>query len=572
MRNLAFRAFWGILSTAAMLTATAFAQEPNSGKLKITVSPGEAYIFVDGQGRAPGSRFVDLPTGTHKVLVANYGYRSFEREFTINPGQTTPLDVSLEREGGVVFSPRGRIQLEVGHLDAGDSAVLLNGKTPNYFVGHIDEFNNELFARQELIVPPGNHLVTITRHGKEVWSGVVPVPENQRVIVDISNGKMRTKNWSRGEGLSSVNRFKAGIASATVAVAPVSSSISASPSKIDCGQQSEVRWTSAETIDADISGMSPVPVTGRRSVSPKETTTYELTATGPGGVTKSSAIVEVNPVQSSLTASPAEVRYRRIGDKVKEEGNVSLNWSASNADTISLSPFGSVEKSGTRSLAVTPAKTADGPVDENVEYTLTARNACGGTATKTAVVHVTGSIGPVPDVLLHSVFYPTDYPTSQQPALGLVRSQQDALTSLAASFTKYMEYDPDAKLTLAGYADERNSNEYNQFLSERRVQRIKDFLIAHGVPENKIETQAYGEENPLDKATVMDLQAKNPNQPPEARVHNFRATWLAYNRRVDVILLPTNRESLRFYPNNANDSDLLWQMAKPADTMMEQHQ
>ncbi|MBZ5526790.1 MAG: OmpA family protein [Acidobacteriia bacterium] len=573
MKSPAFRTFLVSLGMAALLTAVAYAQEANLGKLKINVTPGESYLFVDGNGMAPGSRTVDLSVGAHKILVANYGYRFWAREVTINPGETTPLDVSLEREGDVVFGPKGRIQIEVGHLDAGDAAVLLNGKSPSYFVGHVDEFNNELFLHQELIVPPGNHLVTITRHGTEIWSGKLSVPENQRVIVDISNGRIRTKDWSRGKHLDSLHRFKAGIASATVVIAPVSSSISAYPSKIDCGQRSEVKWTSAETIDADISGMSPVPVAGQRSVSPKESTTYELTATGPGGVTKSSSTVEVNPVvQSSLTVSPAEARYRRIGDKVKEAGNISLNWSATNADTVSLAPLGTVDTSGSRSLVVTPSQTSNGPVDEVVKYALSASNACGGTETKTAAVHITGSIEPIPEMLLHSVFYPTDYPSTQKPSLGLVRSQQEALTALAAGFTKYLEYDPDAKLTLAGYADERNTNKYNQFLSERRVQRVREFLISQGVAENKIETEAYGEERPIDMATVTDLQAKNPNQPSESRVRNFRATWLAYNRRVDVLLLPTNRESLQFYPNNANDSDVLWQKARLSDAVIEQNQ
>jgi hypothetical protein len=558
---------------AALLSATSYAQEINLGKLRITVTPGESYLFVDGNGIAPGSRSIDLAVGTHKVLIANYGYRSFDREVTINAGQTTPLDVSLEREGGVVFGPKGRIQLEVGHLDAGDAAVLLNGRSPTYFVGHLDEFNNELLFHQELIVPPGNHLVTITRHGTQIWSGTLSVAENQRVIVDISDGKIRTKNWPRGKELGSLNRFKAGIASATVAVAPVSSSISTNPPKIDCGQHSEVKWTSAETIDADISGMSPVPVAGQRSVSPKETTSYQLTAIGPGGVTKSSATVEVNPmVQSSLTVSPAEVRYRRIGDKVKEEGNISLNWSATNADNVSLAPLGSVDANGNRSLVVTPSQTSDGAVDEIVKYTLSASNSCGGTDIKTGAVRITGSIEPIPEVFLHSVFYPTDYPTTRKPSFGLVRSQQQALTALASGFTKYLEYDPDAKLTLAGHADERNSTKYNRFLSERRAQRVKEFLVSRGVPENKIDTEGYGEERPIDKATVIDLQAKNPNQPPETRVRNFRATWLAYNRRVDVILLPTNRESLRFYPNNASDSDVLWQKAKLSKAVIEQSQ
>jgi outer membrane protein OmpA-like peptidoglycan-associated protein len=564
---------FAVLGTAAVFGVAAYAQEASSGKLFINVSPHEAYIFVDGQGRAPGSRAIELPAGTHKVLVANYGYAFVQREVTINPGQSTSLNVTLDREGDVVFGPRGRIQIETGHTDSGDNAVLLNGKTPAYLVGHVDEYNNELFLHQELIVPPGNHLVTVTRHGKETWSGMVSVAENQRVILDISNGNIRTKDWPRGKELGSLRRFKAGIASATTAIAPVSSSISANPPKVECGQSSQLKWNSAETIDADISGMSPVPLIGERTVSPKQTTTYILTATGPGGISKSSATVEVDPdIRLSFTASTTEVRYRRIGDKVKEAGNVTLHWSTTNADATSLAPIGPVETSGSRVLTVAPSQTNDGLVDETVNYSLRASNACGASGTKAVAVHIAGSIEKTPETLLHSVFYPTDYPTMQNPSFGLLRSQQKALTALAASFTKYLEYDPEAKLSLSGYADERNTNEYNQSLSERRVQRVREFLISQGVPENKIETAAYGEEKPIDKATVADLQAKNPNQPAEIMTRNFLTTWLAYNRRVDVVLVPKNLESLRFYPNHAPDSEILWQRARLAAKVVEQNQ
>ena len=88
----------------------------------------------------------------------------------------------------------------------------------------------------------------------------------------------------------------------------------------------------------------------------------------------------------------------------------------------------------------------------------------------------------------------------------------------------------------------------------------------------KIETSAFGDEKPLDKSTVIELQTQNPNQPPETRIKNFRSSWLAYNRRVDVVLLPTNRESLRFYPNNAPDSDLLWQRPIPSPESLEKDQ
>jgi hypothetical protein len=280
--------------------------------------------------------------------------------------------------------------------------------------------------------------------------------------------------------------------------------------------------------------------------------------------------VEVNPVvQSSLSASPTEVKYRRIGDKIMEQGATTLTWSFSNADTASLDPGGSVGASGTKSITLSPTQSASGPVDENFKYTLTATNACGGSDTKTVVVHMKGSMEPIPAVLLRSVFFPTAYPTKDDPELGLVRSQQEALTNLAAGFKQYLEYDPDAKLSLGGNADERGGNDYNQSLSELRVQRVKEFLVLQGIAAEKIDTAAYGEQKPLDKAMVADLQNRNPNQAPAKRVRDSQATWLAYNRRVDIVLVPTNAESARFYPNQAADFEILWQKRKPSRKAVE---
>jgi hypothetical protein len=564
-----------VLGTVVLLGVTTFAQDSKLGKLKVTVSPKQAYTFVDGQAIGPGNRTVKLALGTHHLVVANYGYKFFEQDVSIDSDKTTPIKVDLVSAGSEVAGPRGRIQIEVGTLRAGDAAVLLNGKKPGYFVGHVDEFNHDILLHQELIVPPGTHQVTVTRYGKDIWSGPVTVAANQRVIVNISNGKQKIKDWPRGTSQlsASIPRFYAGIASATITIAPVSGSVSANPPNINCSQNTQLAWTSSETIDADMSGFSPVPTTGERTISPRQSTVYELTATGPGGVTKPTARVEVNPVvQSSLNTSPAEVRYRRIGDKVIEQGSATLTWSSSNSDAVSLTPLGSVDSSGSKSISLAPSQTADGPVDEEFKYTLTATNVCGGSDTKTVSVRVKGSIEPIPAVLLKSVFYPTDYPTKHNPSVGLVRSQQEALTALATDFTKYLEYDPNAELSLSGYADKRGPNEYNQSLSERRVQRVREFLISQGIPENKIESAAYGDEKPIDKATVIDLQAKNPNQPPETRVRNSSATWLAYNRRVDVILLPTNSESLRFYPNQAPDSEILWQRARLTEAVVQQNQ
>ena len=570
-----------VVGATVLLSSVTFAQDAKPGKLKMSVSPKQAYTFVDGKAIGPGNRVIKLDVGTHHVVVANYGYKFVEQDVSLDSDKTVPVDIKLEPIGAPVPGPRGRIQIEAGwHHGATAAAVLLNGKKPLYFVGHVDEFDNDFNWHQELIVPPGTHQVTVTRDGKELWSGPITVAADQRVIIDISNGKEKTKPWPRGSSCPSYRpqcelpklapRFTAGIASATVVVAPVSGSVSANPPKIDCNQSTQLAWDSKETVEADMSGMSPVPTSGEKTISPRQTTVYQLTASGPGGVVTPSTTVEVNSVvQSSLNASPPEVKYRRIGDKVMEQGSTTLTWSSSNSDAVSLDPGGSVEPSGTKSITLGPTQSGTGPVDEEFKYTLKSTNVCGGTDTKTVAVHLKGSVDPVPSVLLRSVFFPTAYPTKEDPTLGLVRSQQEVLTALATGFKQYLEYDPDAKLSLGGYTDERGADKYNDSLSELRVQRVKEFLVSQGIAAEKIDTSAYGKQKQLDKATISDLQTRNPNQPPEKWVRDSRTTWLAYNRRVDIVLMPANAESVPLYPNQAPDSQILWQIPKPARSTIE---
>ena len=575
------KTLWLAVGATVLLGSVTFAQDAKPGKLKMSVSPKQAYTFVDGKAIGPGNRVIKLDVGTHHVVVANYGYKFVEQDVSLDSDKTVPVDIKLEPVGEPVPGPRGRIQIEAGwHHGATAAAVLLNGKKPLYFVGHVDEFDNDFNWKQELVVPPGTHQVTVTKDGKELWAGPITVAADQRVIVYISNGKEKTKPWARGSSCPTYRpqcdmpklapRFKAGIASATVVVAPVSGSVSANPPKIDCNQNTQLAWNSKETVEADMSGMSPVPTSGEKTISPRQTTVYQLTASGPGGVITPSTTVEVNPVvQSSLSASPMEINYRRIGDKIMEQGSTTLNWSSSNSDAVSLDPGGSVEPSGTKSITLSPTQSGTGPVDEEFKYTLKSTNVCGGTDTKTVAVHLKGSVNPIPTVLLQSVFFPTAYPTKEDPTLGLVRSQQEILTTLATGFKQDLEYDPDAKLSLGGNTDERGADKYNDSLSELRVQRVKEFLVSQGIAAEKIETSAYGKQKPLDKAMISDLQTRNPNPPPEKWVRDSRTTWLAYNRRVDIVLMPANAESVPFYPNQAPDSQILWQIPKPARSTVE---
>ncbi|HEV2173463.1 MAG TPA: OmpA family protein, partial [Nitrospira sp.] len=116
---------------------------------------------------------------------------------------------------------------------------------------------------------------------------------------------------------------------------------------------------------------------------------------------------------------------------------------------------------------------------------------------------------------------------------------------------------PDAKLTLEGHADVRGAADYNQALSERRVERTKSFLIEQGVPAGNIETKAFGAQQQLTADQVKASVDQNPELTPgeKARIlKNERTIILASNRRVDVTLSTTGQESVRQFPFNAADS------------------
>jgi OmpA family/PEGA domain len=568
MRRLGY--LFTLAMAIALYAASGFAQD---GKLKIKVTPAQAYVFVDGNAIREGNHSVSLSPGKHTVVVVNYGYKISTQDVTIEAGKSTPLEVKLDAYGDNVPGPYGRIMIEF--KPQGKAAVLLNGKKPGYFVGNVDEFNHDWWWHQELLVPPGTHQVTITRDGKELYTGSVTVKADEKVIVHVTkDGKLETKPWKRGSELKGpLPRFKAGMASATVVVAPTKiTAFSATPANVNCTQSSNLSWTTADAVDTTIDGgVGAVDLNGSKSVTPLATTNYTLTAAGPGGIVTSASSVNVNTaIQETVNANPSELHYRKIGDKVITDDSSTVTWQTSNAGTVTVDGQ-KVDPSGSETVQAMPADTSSVPdggqprtIDETKNVTVAATNVCGGSATQTAGLHITGSVEPIPAVVLQSIFYPTDYPDKKNPQVGLVRSQQLALATLAGGFKKYLEYDPDAKLSIEAHADERGSKPFNQDLSERRVERIKQYLVDQGVSADKVQTAAYGKDQPLDKATVGTLEGSNPATPPKARLKDKRADWLAYNRRADIVLLPSGKKSAQYFPHSADDSGLIWQVPKPA--------
>jgi len=361
------------------------------GKLDLHVTPKQAYIFVDGRAISEASKHhvLTLSAGDHKIELVNYGYQPANRTVTITAKKTSNLEVTLEAVGSTVSGPFGAMTIE----GADRAAVLLNGKTPDFFVGHGDEFDHEWWWKQELVVPPGTYQVTILGGDQDLWSGPVDVAANQRVVVKVPKGVRKTVPWPRGEKFSTIPRFKAGDASATVAVAKPAANLSATATQLNCGDASQLKWTTSDAPQVEVAPVGPVAASGEQAVQPKQTTTYNLTAVGPGGTAISSVTVNLNSaVQANLGLSPGEIHYKRVGDKVVEDSSTALTWTATNASAVSIDPLGTVDTSGNRTLQIAPQKTDFGPVDETINYTLKATNDCGGTETKTVALHIVGSI------------------------------------------------------------------------------------------------------------------------------------------------------------------------------------
>lgn len=546
-----------VLSTVLLVWAGGISALGQDGKLNIHVTPKQAYVFLDGRAMSEASKHhsFSLTAGDHKIQLANYGYEPESRTVTITAGKTSDLDVTLKAVGATVSGPFGAMTIGGPPRDA----VLLNGKTPEYFVGHIDEFNNNfLWWKQELVVPPGTYQVTVLGGDKEVWSGQVNVPANQRVVVDIPKGVSKTVPWSRGEKLSAIPRFSVGIASATVAVAKPTAELSTTTAQLNCGDTSQLKWTSSDAPRVEISPVGPVAASGEQAIQPKQTTTYTITASGPGGTATSTATVNLNnSIQANLGLSATEVRYRRVGDKIVEQSSAALNWTATNASTVSIDALGTVDANGSRTLQVAPRKTEPGPVDETVVYTLTAANACGGSETKTATLHIVGSIEqPEVKLSMRSVYFPTDRPRTVKSEAALLPSEKDTLKTIADAFKQYLSLKPDARLVLSGHADRRGTEAYNKPLSERRAELAKRFLIEQGIPEADLETQAFGKEQNLTTDQVKQLVDQDPDLSAEGRqkaLQKLPTIVLAYNRRVDLTLSPAGQESARLYPFKTED-------------------
>jgi outer membrane protein OmpA-like peptidoglycan-associated protein len=66
---------------------------------------------------------------------------------------------------------------------------------------------------------------------------------------------------------------------------------------------------------------------------------------------------------------------------------------------------------------------------------------------------------------------------------------------------------PDLKLQIEGYTDSIGSDEYNQTLSDKRAEAVRDYLVSQGVSMNNVSAQGMGKADPVaDNSTAAGRQ------------------------------------------------------------------
>jgi outer membrane protein OmpA-like peptidoglycan-associated protein len=92
------------------------------------------------------------------------------------------------------------------------------------------------------------------------------------------------------------------------------------------------------------------------------------------------------------------------------------------------------------------------------------------------------------------------------------------LDEVAEALTKS---NPESRIVVEGHTDSQGKSAFNEELSFRRAQSVRDYLANHGIANDRISAKGMGSSRPI---------ATNGN--PEGR---------ANNRRVEIIVQPAGQ-------------------------------
>jgi hypothetical protein len=147
----------------------------------------------------------------------------------------------------------------------------------------------------------------------------------------------------------------------------------ANPVTIQPGQQSTLSWTTTGSNQVSISGIGGVTPNGSMTVTPAQTTTYTLSATGSDGKTVT-APVTVTVASGTI---PQVVVFVATPQNIDAGSSTKLCWQVTGATNISIQPGVGSNLNANDCATVSPTSTTT--------YTLTATNSTGQIQANTTV-------------------------------------------------------------------------------------------------------------------------------------------------------------------------------------------
>lgn len=271
--------------------------------------------------------------------------------------------------------------------------------------------------------------------------------------------------------------------------APPTAKIKVSRPEVKPGDPVTVSWETKNAKSIEVNGEKAEKI-GAKTVTPKETTTYEVVARRGSKEARDNAKVTVN-----VTRAPMPTVSLRAEPSAIERGqNTTLRWETTGASTITITGFGEVPASGQREVSPRVSTT----------YTATALGD-GGNATASTRVTVTD---PPPPPMAERPR--TTQPAEVEPAIAdqfrnvlrpiffdynksdILASEQEKLRRMAEWLN--LERNRAIVFRVEGNCDPRGTSEYNLGLGDRRSRSVKDFLVSLGVDPGRIEIVSYGSE------------------------------------------------------------------------------
>jgi outer membrane protein OmpA-like peptidoglycan-associated protein len=125
---------------------------------------------------------------------------------------------------------------------------------------------------------------------------------------------------------------------------------------------------------------------------------------------------------------------------------------------------------------------------------------------KSDTLNLDVAVKPIPKgaIVISNIYYET----------AKAELKPESKASLNKELVSLLKDNPQLIIEIGSHTDDVGSNEYNQKLSQQRAESVVNYLIANGIPKEKMLARGYGESKPI-----------APNTTPEGRQKNRRTEF-----------------------------------------------